>query len=81
MKTFCEDFSRNDQTIKEYFGGMIGVENRKLLVTLQTARVCRIFGTKKSCRIVEGKVFKETVVLRRWGVLQDKLVLSTGWKM
>ena len=25
-----------------------------------------------------GQVSKETVVLRRWGVLQDKLGLSTG---
>ena len=24
------------------------------------------------------KVFKETVVLHRWGVLQDNLVLSSG---
>ena len=28
-----------------------------------------------------GKVSKETVVLHRWGVLQDNLVLSTELKM
>ena len=28
--------------------------------------------------IIKGQVSKETVVLRRWGVLQDILVLSTA---
>ena len=33
----------------------------------------------KTKRCKGGKVSKETVVLRRWGVLQNNLVLSTAF--
>ena len=43
------------------------------LAAREHAKLCKIFNFE----ILRGLVSKETVVLRRWGVLQDNLVLST----
>ena len=50
-------------------------ESRTSMIIFE--KKCLVRYKKKVFNLLKGYVSKETVVLRRWGVLQDNLILST----